>query len=374
MKYNFKEKELSADFSVNLTSEVTRQLTPAGLFTLSGMSGVGISFFIRFLVSQKLDKSIYIDILSLSTPTKAAVYEALLKELGGNVAGNTDVLEACKKRLEIVLKEENHITIIFNRFDELGKEIDKQFLGSLRTLRHGAADKVSMIFVTHSSMVKLFPEAVANANLDLFSNIVWFSPFSKDDLLALITLHSPELVTDPEVFTSAYIASGGHYQLCKLFLKSSYKTSPLQDPTILYSLQSLYEGFSYSQKKQLQRIVQKKGIKNIDPDLLNLKAVIFTNDSYTLFSPLLEEYIKKFSRLKLPVKEAIIFKLLKQARGKVVSKEELFRSLWSEDAEEFGSDWALNSLIYRLRKNPTFISQGYVIENYKKVGYTLLKD
>jgi hypothetical protein len=30
-------------------------------------------------------------------------------------------------------------------------------------------------------------------------------------------------------------------------------------------------------------------------------------------------------------------------------------------------------LIYRLRKNPTFVNNGYSIENYKGLGYRMLK-
>lgn len=76
-------------------------------------------------------------------------------------------------------------------------------------------------------------------------------------------------------------------------------------------------------------------------------------------------------KIKLPPKEALLFSLLKRNEGKAVSKDELFKVIWQNSDEV--TDWSLNALIYRLRKNPTFSSSGYTIESQKKIGYYLLK-
>lgn len=47
--------------------------------------------------------------------------------------------------------------------------------------------------------------------------------------------------------------------------------------------------------------------------------------------------------------------------------------VWKDDQGK-ATDWALNALIYRIRKNPGFASSGYVIENHKKEGFVLYKD
>ncbi len=93
--------------------------------------------------------------------------------------------------------------------------------------------------------------------------------------------------------------------------------------------------------------------------------------SYSLFTPLLSEYIKTNLPVKLPVKEKILFNLLRKNLGKVVTKYEIFTEVWpnSEDA----TDWALDALVYRLRKNSFIHSHGFIIESSKKVGYTLIQ-
>ncbi len=75
---------------------------------------------------------------------------------------------------------------------------------------------------------------------------------------------------------------------------------------------------------------------------------------------------------KLPVKEAKLFKLLRQNAGKVVSKDEIFSEVWPE-GDNGATDWALDALIYRLRKHPFMQSHHYIIESHKKVGYTLIQ-
>lgn len=91
---------------------------------------------------------------------------------------------------------------------------------------------------------------------------------------------------------------------------------------------------------------------------------------FELFTPLLAEYIKTNFPIKLPVKESKLFKLLRKNIGNIVSKDEIFTSVWGETSE--ATDWALDALIYRLRKHPFIKAQGYIIESHKKVGYTLI--
>lgn len=94
--------------------------------------------------------------------------------------------------------------------------------------------------------------------------------------------------------------------------------------------------------------------------------------NYSLFSPVLEEFIKTNLPKKLPVKERLLFKLLQNNMGKVVSKDEIFKTVWP-DNEAGATDWALDALIYRLRKHPFMKAHGYLIESQKKVGYTLIQ-
>lgn len=95
-------------------------------------------------------------------------------------------------------------------------------------------------------------------------------------------------------------------------------------------------------------------------------------NGFKLFSPVFEEYIRLNLPVKLPPKEAKLFKLLRNNVGKVVTKYEIFQALWGSDSEK-GSDWALDALVYRLRSHPFIKSHGYIIESQKKVGYSLIQ-
>ena len=67
-----------------------------------------------------------------------------------------------------------------------------------------------------------------------------------------------------------------------------------------------------------------------------------------------------------------LFILFKKYLGRTISKDIIVEGIWGKDSEA-ATDWALNSLIYRLRKNQTFINQGYIIENDKKIGYKMTR-
>jgi len=362
---------LGEDFCADRVAEIKKLLSPSGFFTLIGIPGVGISFFIRFIATREFAHFIYLDTSALASKTKHEFFVALLKELGivKIPEGEQELLEAAKKRLKKLTKQK-HVIFLFNRFDDLGKEMTDTLLANLRTLRHVTADKISMIFVAHKSLTDVSEDALQGGNMDMFSNIYYFQPYKKEDLRQLFILHSQHLLQQDKAFEEVYEKSGGHYELAKLLLKSK-DNKVVAQKFINFSLKKIYTGLSYGQKKILQKIAFSKQIKELDEVLVSLGFIRPNNE---FFSPLLAEYIKKTIAIKLPVKEAKLFQLLRKRIDKVVNKEEIFKALWQESDEEFGSDWALNSLIYRLRKNPAFRAKGYVIENHKKVGYILYKN
>lgn len=371
MKYKFKEGQLNDNFCSKRVLEMRKLLHPSGFFTMLGIPGVGISFFIRFLATRDFAYFIYLDTASLASATKHEFFVALLKELGvTNIPkSEQEMLEEAKKRVK-ELADEKHVIFLFNRFDDLGKEINKILLSNLRTLRHISADNISMIFVTHKPLTDVSEGALQGGNLDMFSNIYYFQPYEKEDLRQLFILHSQDLLEEEGAFDEAYENSGGHYELAKLLLKSKENKAVVQK-FINFSLKKIYAGLSYAQKKMVQKIAFDKPLKDVDMLLVQLGYL--KEDSY-FFSPLFAEYIRTATMIKLPIKEAKLFQLLKKRIDRLVSKEEIFTALWQEDEQEFGSDWALNSLIYRLRKNPAFKAKGYIIESHKKMGYMLVRE
>src|SRR5581483_8936185 len=200
-----------------------------------------------------------------------------------------EILEACKLQIQKILEKENHIIFLFNRFDEFGKEIDQKFLGNIRTLRHIAADKISIIFVSHKPLYEISPKAISGGNLDVYSNFYYFKPYSDPELISLLQLHSPELVSDKKKLQNALQLSGGHFQLLQLILKSERPNSLGEDRFLKLSLKEIYESFSYAQKKELKKIAFGKKVLDPDPYLSNIGLI--SKKTGKLFSPFFTEYI-----------------------------------------------------------------------------------
>ena len=199
--------------------------------------------------------------------------------------------------------------------------------------------------------------------LNFFSEILYFKPYSEKDLRKLLTIEPPREVSDEIVKLS-----GGHNQLLQILRRSQKQQNLLLDQFVKLQLKGLIDYLDYSQRKQLQKIALGKKVEDIDEYLLGVGLI---NKDWKIFTPLLAEYIKQNVNVKLPVKEAKLFKLLRKSVGNVVSKDEIFAEVWPE--EDGATDWALDALIYRLRKHPFITSHGYIIESHKKVGYTLIQ-
>ena len=362
-KYNFKEKQLDPEFCKREVSEVKKLINSSTSFTVVGMPGMGISMFLRYLVcaleEDRNNLVVHIDINELPELSKDSFGKLLDQELGG----------PAKLKLDQAVSSEKKIVMVFNRFDRLQKLFDQTFFGNLRSLRDISKEKIVMIFSANKPLPELAPDAISGGNLNMFSKTYFLKPFSKSDLDKLVKLNTPTLAKQKN-YQQSLLESGGHYQLLQLLLKEDSAAINLQ-------LKELYNFLNYNQRKQLQAIAFGKTIKGIDPFLLELGFLTFgqkyhdRNINGNLFSQLFSEFVKRHSRLKLAKKEAQLFKLLKTNLGKLVSKDRIYNELWP-DGE--GSDWALDALVYRIRKNPTFISSGYILENQKKVGYMLIRN
>lgn len=352
--YNFKEKLLGEDFCKKDILETKKLISSSLSFTVVGMPGMGISMFLRYLVTH-LEKNskyfvVHVDVNELPELTKEALFKLLDKELGGK----------SKEKLEQITVNKK-VVIIFNRFDNLKKDFDYNFFANLRSIRDIDKENIVMIFSANRSLTETASESITGGNLNMFSKTYYLKPFSLKDLDRLVKLNTPNLV-EQQNYHECLEKSGGHYQLLQLLLKNDEKAIDLQ-------LKELFNFLNYHQRKQLQMVALNKIIKQPDSFLINLQLIHGRGIDVKTFTPLLTDYIKSHLRLKLPAKENQLFNLLKRNPGKVITKDEIFNALWSDGD---GSDWALDALIYRLRKNPTFAAN-YSIESQKKVGYIFVR-
>mgnify|MGYP003394006001 CR=1 FL=1 len=378
--YNFKEANLDPDFAKDKVKDFKTLIDSSQSFTVVSMPGVGVSYFLKYLASQKFAHFIHIDLYNLPTISKHEFYRMFLTDLGGKPGAKTDeqVFLETKAILKKLAEANDKIVIIFSRFDALKKDLDENFLSnlqSLTTLALGSpreAGKIVLIFTAIKPLYELAPDSVVGGNLTFYSKIYYFKPFSNSDLKALFMLEHT-IKAHPHLDKLIEL-SGGHNQLFHVFMNSHKQNNLLLDKFVTLQLRDLTSYLDYQQKKQIQKVSLGKNVSDIDEYLLGTGYVLEKNSALQIFSPVLQEYIKLNIPHKLPVKEKALFDLLKNSLGKIVSKDEIFNSIWGENPPAGGAtDWALDALIYRLRNHPFIKSHGYIIESHKKVGYLLIQ-
>ncbi len=357
MQNNFKEQKLGRNFSRENLKQIKKLIEISTTFSVCGMPSMGISIFLRFLATRKFAHFVHVDINELPKLSRQELFKQLNKQLN--------------HPLENLVKKHKRIVIIFNRFDRLKKEFNEDFFSNLRSLRDIDKEKIVMVFAANRPLLEQSPKALSGGNLNMYSKTFYLKPYSKEDLKKLTGLNAPKFLKHQD-FDRALELSGGHYQLLQLLLKSDcLHENPLQDEAIKFQLKDLYNYLKYPQRKLLQKIALEKKVKTPDQYLLGTGFIKKTKGELKIFTTLLADFIKSGTRVRLPLQESKLFALLKSKLGKVVTKDAIFASLWKNGE---GSDWALNALVYRLRKNPAFISLGYVIENQKKLGYCLIRN
>lgn len=383
-QYNFKESQLDPSFAKDKVKDFKQLIEAGQSFTVVSMPGVGVSFFLKYLVCQDFTYFIHIDLYNLPTLSQHEFYRMFHRDLGLKPTKATDeqVFLEIKAKIKKMAEDYEKVVIVFSRFDQLKKDLDENFLSNLQSLTTLSLGKIVLIFTAIKPLYELAPEAVTGGNLPFYSRILYFKPFSGQDLKKLFLLDHTQKA-HPELEEMLKL-SGGHSQLLNVFNNSHKQNNLLLDKFVTLQLKDLYNYLDYQQKKQVQRIALGKTVSSIDEYLPGVGYVKQATSGVKkmrlhlggvkleLFSPVLAEYIKTNLPHKLPVKERALFNLLRKNSGRTVTKDEIFREVWGENQQE-ASDWALDALIYRLRKHPLLKSQGYIIENHKKVGYMLVQ-
>ncbi len=374
--YNFQESKLGPGFAQDQLTDFKKMIAASSSFTLTSMPGVGASYFLKYLTTTNLAFFIHIDLYLLPTLSLHEFYRLLHREVGGKVGPKTDeqVFLETKNILKNYAQKHDKVVVVFSRFDQLKKELDANFLSNLQSLTTIAPGKIVLIFTAIKPLHELSPDAITGGNLTFYSKILYFKPYSKKDLKKLLKIEPEQLAPGVDLDKLLEL-SGGHNQLLHILLNSQKQQNLLLDKFVKLQLKELVDYLDYTQKKQVQKIAlrQAQGYNfgEIDEYLLGVGMVKKEGSKYQLFTPLLAEYIKTNLPVKLPVKEKALFNLLRKNTGKVVSKDEIFSGVWGEDQEN-ATNWALDALVYRLRKHPFITSHGYIIESHKKVGYTLI--
>jgi hypothetical protein len=360
MLYN--TRHFSDSFAKQLIGACQSDIKSLNSFNLCAMPGIGITFFLKALTQNSPDDYIFINSYEMEEFTREAFYSQLGAKLGLD-ENNQSKLSKISKALTQKAKSVDRLVIICNRLDRLGDILDQNFYDNLRFLRDSARDKITMIFVSSHPLIEISGRNVRDI-VSLITKTVYFTGYSVDDLQEIFASRGTQ-----DVDREALELSGGHHLLSQVLLNCQNLAKPLSDPMVELVIKDLYLGLSIKRQRLISSSV-KKSSKPQDQYLLDAGFINQSGDKYEAFTPLLVGYIQSLGNQHLPLKEKRLFKVLLQHRGSIVSKEVVCDYVWSED-NGIVSDWALNALVYRLRRHDAFNSQRYTIESRKGEGYIL---
>lgn len=370
---HFPEAELSDSFANEQFQSISQLLSDNPVTTIVGLPASGITILMRYLTNRLGGKVVFVDTYQMPEISQLQFFKRFAEELGiDEEAQDVEILvEKCRKRLTQLSKDKESITIIFNRFDAMKDVVDPRFFDQIRALQYINRGKIKILIGLCRLTEDVFLPHVSGSDLTYYSNQYLLPFYSEKDLRELIRLHGPVRKITPAKWKEAMELSGGHLQLLQLLLQTEYIKRPLDDPFIKLALQDIFEHFNKKNQAIIKSVVSQKAV--LPPEqLIKLGLINLKDQEFSLFSPLLTEFVREQIHNKLSAKEQIFVNLMKQNLGKVVSKDKIFEILW-KDNDEHATDWALDAFIYRIRKNPAFARLGFNIENHKGTGYSLLK-
>lgn len=348
----------------NNINQIKKYITSGQCVTVNGMPGVGISLFLKEVCRENFAEFHYINVFGLSEMTTDALLDEIANSL--NVESqDTNKLASIQKTLKQKIFSKP-LVFAFAGFDKLEKNINKDLFDTLRAIRSTDRSNILFLFGVCKRLETIIPEQVMDSEISMFSTKLYLKPYTKEDTKELLKKYGPSIANSDEKIE----LSGGHFQLLQLLLQTEYPNSTLSDQFIVLCLKNILSHLTTTQKRELIKIAQNKSSASSDPYLSNIGII---NNKQEIFSPLMVEFLLKNSTTKIPLKEGILFRLLKSRSGKIVEKNEIFRIVWKDNSDN-ATDWALDSLVYRLRKNDVFKTSGFEIESIKKIGYRLLKN
>lgn len=356
----------------NRLHAIRKLLNQHSAVSVMGMPGSGISLFLRELSQTSLGKSIYLDVFSLPALSADGLLRTLAEKLEVSLADDSteNLMEGCNNTLKELSKKHGRIVIYFAGFDQLQSALTHELIQGLQSLVRNN-DKVRLVFGLCVDAQRLFDNQLLDIGLRLLDNPYYLHTYSHNELKHLLGLYGPVGWQKRPNLQTALDLSGGHFQLLLHLLNNQHEIADSQDTYSRLLFKNLYSHLGNQDRMIVRKIAN--GSNKLRPSnyLRGIGMVQEHKGAYVLFSPLFSQYIAGLSNKRLPAKERRLFLLLKKSVGYVVSKDGIKQAVWGD---EIVSDWALNALVYRLRKHPAFTAQNYTIENHKKLGYVLQKN
>jgi hypothetical protein len=356
-----------------LTAEIATHIKAGTSTCLFGIPSAGIGLFLKHIAEQHYGFMIYVDVFSLPRISTHELYKVILTKLGGtsNSEDTSELVAASKIQLAKKVTQHGKVVLLIPGFDQFSTEFSATFFQYLRSLHSVAPAKVIFVFGLCRPLSVVLPTQLINTDFSLFTTYSYLTPYSPHELRQLLHIYGPKTDLTEEEIERQINLSGGHFQFLQLLLTSEHRNNPTTDPFIRLAFKNIYSQLSNHQRTIIKKLAINGMYRSKDNYLTNVGIIKKQGGTYVLFSELFVDSIRTFQAPKLPIKEKRLLAVLKKNLGFVVPKQVLFDAVWQ--GEEIGSEWALNALMYRLRKHPAFATQGFTIENYKKIGYILIK-
>lgn len=360
----YSDHAFSKTFCHSLTARCQANISAGHSFNLVAIPGVGVTFFLRHLAYATQHDSIAVNSYELHDYNKSALYSQLARKLGLRTTEGQVDLRAIADALKLRAAASKRVVLIFNRFDRLGPILDQAFFENLWFLREMSGGNLSMIFVTAAPVAELAYSGMQDL-FRLVDETLYLRGYTSAELCEMMQISGTQAIDE-----QALRLSGGHHALLQILIRCQNLENALSDPMVELLIKDLYLGMTPKRRKSIDAIANGRP-KQVDLYLIDAGYVVVDGAKVRTFTPLLAEYASRQTRGHLPIREQRLLSILKRNTGHLVRKQDIFDAVWRE-ANGIGSEWALNALVYRLRRNPAFDSQRYTIESYKKQGYLLI--
>lgn len=352
--------QFSNQFCADMSQQCGELIESKTSFNLVASTGVGVTFFVKYLDAHSPANFLYVNPYEMHEITQQAVYAQLAEKLG--LAHNAS-LTRIRDRLGEQIGHDQTIVLLFNRFDRIQRVVDSQFYDNIRFLRDINRARVVVVFVTNEPMIEHAPAELSEF-MSLVNRTVYFPGYSDVDMQQLLAAGGSRPATKQELRLA-----GGHHLLLQVVMGCQDADNALSDPMVELLVGNIIGGLSPHRRKLLEKSIGTT--HEVDDVYLLRTKIIQKHVTWHAFSPLLDEYMQHQITARLPLKEQRLFDLLLLHKGEVVTKQQIFDEIWSED-DGIASDWSLNALVYRLRRHKGFNTRRYEIESRKKLGYVLV--
>ncbi len=382
-------------------------------------SGLIISFQqdVFYRVSQIIrNKKILKNVLGRYYLKYIIGYVSLEKEDITNQIKETILQIAKQRKISIPKERKNNLESIIHHLEKLGYDIglfvfyindaleNKKETHHLKELEYLTRNykNFSLICFSYKNIAySRFKDYISNYSF-LFTNVMIYPLYNTRDSIFFINLNCKnwQIKLDKKTKEKIRYYTGGYHWLSRhilRFLRNHPKKTlnqALKDEFLYRKVYSLWQRLTKKEQDILENIYLKvltdKDISSEEFNyLLKTRLIIQENNNFYLGIKLFSMIIDKKKRISLfhvkngkiffrekiinshfSSKELALLSLFINEQGNIVHRDKIAKTLWKAKWEEKYSDWAIDRLVYRLRKK--IVSLGLdrnLVRTIKKRGF-----